>query len=111
MINKEWMPIDDKTVIINNNSYSVYDEGAENERNTIFIEGKTLQLQRDEEYTENEDGYAVEATRTEGNTFKIDAIWLTVEGMGWMEAETIEDEKEILFIQNILKEAGIETLR
>jgi len=107
MNGNEFIEIEDKEVFFNGNKYSVYEVCKGTDINTIALDGKTLKLQRSEDYGE-EIGYVIEALRINGNTFKIDTIWLQVEDRGWSEADIIADEKEILFVQNILKEYGIE---
>lgn len=103
-----FIPIEDKEVIYDGNRYSIYeDHSGCTEINAISIDGKTLQLKRSENYGK-EYGYVVEAMRMDGNKFKYSCIWLCVEGRGWQEADTIKDEREVFFIQNILKEYGIE---
>lgn len=103
----EYIEIEDKKVVYNNNKYSIYEVGGCTELNTIAIDGNTLGLKRIEYYEGNEIGYVVEATRINDKTFKCDTIWLQVEDKGWSEAETINNENEIAYIQNIFKKANM----
>lgn len=111
---KEFIEVEDKTIVYNDNKYFIYEVGdcSENpEVNTIAIDGKTLGLKRDEAYKGKEIGYVVEATRLNENKFKCGTIWLQIEETGWAEAEIITNQEEIKFVQNILHQYGIELLQ
>lgn len=111
MVGENFIPVEDKEVVYNNNKYLIYDDSnIGTEINTLGLDGKTFNTTREFKYEDEEYGYVIEAYRINKNKFKAESIWLGVLGLGWSETEYIKNEQEIEFIKNILKQADIELI-